>query len=98
MDTLSAFDKLIGAYAKIADMMPRLDRLEHALRNDHNFQNVLALVYADIVEFHRRAYKFVRKNCEYLGYDLFMFLTISQLGLYFSALCGLVSSLDSKRF
>jgi hypothetical protein len=66
MDSLGAFEKLIEAYAKIADMMPRLDRLEHALHNDHNFQNVLALVYSDIVEFHRRAYKFVRKKCEYL--------------------------------
>lgn len=43
--------------------MPRLDRLANALVDDLNFQNVLALLYSDIVEFHRRAYKFVRRKC-----------------------------------
>ncbi|EMD86414.1 hypothetical protein COCHEDRAFT_1116517 [Bipolaris maydis C5] len=62
VDSISAFEKLIEAYGKIADMLPRLDRLNHALADDHNFQNVLALVYSDIVEFHRRAYKFVRRK------------------------------------
>lgn len=66
VDSISAFEKLIEAYGKIADMLPRLDRLSHALFNDHNFQNVLALVYADILEFHRRAYKFVRRKCKLL--------------------------------
>ncbi|RMZ72474.1 hypothetical protein GMOD_00007468 [Pyrenophora seminiperda CCB06] len=61
-DSISAFEKLIEAYGKIADMLPRLDRLNNALVNDHNFQNVLALVYSDIIEFHRRAYKFVRRK------------------------------------
>jgi hypothetical protein len=64
MDTLSAFEKLIEAYGKIADLLPRLDRLSAALGADVNFQNVLALVYSDILEFHRRAYKFVRRRCE----------------------------------
>ncbi|CAN9168468.1 unnamed protein product [Alternaria alternata] len=61
-DSLSALEKLIEAYGKIADMLPRLDRLSNALTDDHNFQNVLALVCSDIVEFHRRAYKFVRRK------------------------------------
>ena len=63
VDSLAAFEKLIDAYGKIADMMPRIDRLASAV-SDANFQNVLALVYADILEFHRRAYKFVRRKCE----------------------------------
>jgi hypothetical protein len=67
VDSISAFEKLIEAYGKIADMLPRLDRLGNALVNDHNFQNVLALVYSDIVEFHRRAYKFVRRKCKFSG-------------------------------
>ncbi|USP82247.1 hypothetical protein yc1106_09521 [Curvularia clavata] len=62
MDSISAFEKLIEAYGKIADMLPRLDRLAKALADDHNFQNVLALVYSDIIEFHQRAYKFVRRK------------------------------------
>jgi hypothetical protein len=65
VDSISAFEKLIEAYGKIADMLPRLDRLGSALVDDHNFQNVLALVYSDIIEFHRRAYKFVRRKWEF---------------------------------
>ncbi|RYN71715.1 hypothetical protein AA0117_g9282 [Alternaria alternata] len=62
VDSLSAFEKLIDAYGKIGDMLPRLDRLSNALVGDQNFQKVLALVFSDIVEFHRRAYKFVRRR------------------------------------
>ncbi|KAI4613948.1 hypothetical protein J4E80_006636 [Alternaria sp. BMP 0032] len=61
-DSISAFEKFIEAYGKIGDIVSRMDRLGDALVNDHNFQNVLALVYSDIVEFHRRAYKFVRRK------------------------------------
>ena len=64
VDSLSAFEKLIDAYGKIGDMLPRLDRLSNALVGDQNFQKVLALVFSDIVEFHRRAYKFVRRKCK----------------------------------
>lgn len=46
-------------------MLPRFDRLASALNHDHNVQVLLALVYADILEFHRRAYKFVRRKCEF---------------------------------
>ncbi|ORY00158.1 hypothetical protein BCR34DRAFT_606363 [Clohesyomyces aquaticus] len=59
-DFQNAFEKLIEAYGKIADALPRFDRLDAALKHDHNFQAVLALVYTDILDFHRRAYKFVR--------------------------------------
>ncbi len=65
MDSLGAFEKLIDAYGRIADVMPRWDRLGNALKDDYNVQNVLALVYSDILEFHRRAYKFVRRRCEF---------------------------------
>jgi hypothetical protein len=51
-------------YGRIADMLPRFDRLGGALSHDHNFQVLLSLVYADILEFHRRAYKFVRRTCK----------------------------------
>ena len=61
---MGAFEKLIDAYEKIADNLPRFDRLGAALKHDHNFQTALALVYADILEFHRRAYKFIRRRCK----------------------------------
>jgi hypothetical protein len=70
VDSLGAFEKLIEAYGKLADMLPRFDRLGTALSHDHNFQALLALVYTDILEFHRRAYKFVRRKCMFDRYLL----------------------------
>ncbi|OQV09949.1 WD domain-containing protein [Cladophialophora immunda] len=58
---LSSFDSLMGAYVKIADSLPRFDRYSVAIPQG-DFQNVLALVYANIIEFHRRAYKFFRRK------------------------------------
>jgi len=52
-------------------MMPRLDRLKSALIDDFNVQKVLALVFSDIIEFHRRAYKFVRRKGEYSAHWTF---------------------------
>lgn len=62
-DYMSAFDKLIAAYEKISESLPRLERLNAALKDNPRFQVLLALVYADILEFHRRAYKFFRQKC-----------------------------------
>ena len=42
--------------------MPRFDRLSSAFREDVDFQRVMALFYADILEFHRRAYKYFRRR------------------------------------
>lgn len=42
--------------------MPRFDRLSVAFKDDTDFQQVLGLFYADILEFHRRAYKFFRRH------------------------------------
>lgn len=61
---MNAFDKLISAYEKIAETLPRLERLNSALKSNANFQVLLALVYADILEFHRRAYKMIRQRCK----------------------------------
>ncbi|KAF1849355.1 uncharacterized protein K460DRAFT_404584 [Cucurbitaria berberidis CBS 394.84] len=61
-DNISAFEKLISAYAQIAENLPRFDRLSNAFRNNPDFQQVLAVVYSDILEFHRQAYKFFRRS------------------------------------
>jgi hypothetical protein len=45
---MSAFERLVEAYGKIWDMLPRLDHLGNALVEDRNSQNVLALVYSDV--------------------------------------------------
>ncbi len=46
----------------IGEAMPRFDRLSAAFKDDTEFQQVLGLFYADILEFHRRAYKFFRRH------------------------------------
>ena len=42
--------------------MPRFDRLSSAFRKDPAFQRVMGYFFADILEFHRRAYKFFRQR------------------------------------
>lgn len=44
----------------ICDNMPRFEKFGVAFQKDPDVQQVLALFYADILEFHRRAYKFFR--------------------------------------
>lgn len=61
---INIFDKLVDAYAQIAEAMPQLDRLRKAFSDDDRFRMVLAMVYADILEFHQRAYKFFRRRGE----------------------------------
>ncbi|KIW69456.1 hypothetical protein PV04_05333 [Phialophora macrospora] len=65
---LSSFDKLMDAYVKIADALPRFDRYSAAFP-EKDFQNVLAFVYTDIIEFHRRAYKFFRRKAWILLFE-----------------------------
>lgn len=61
-DHISAFEKLMTAYGQIAAMLPRFDRQGNALQNEPDLQQALAVVYSDILEFHRHSYKFLRKN------------------------------------
>ena len=56
------FSTLIDAYAQIAEALPRFDRFQKAFDGNSDFQNILAALYAEILEFHRRAYKFFRRR------------------------------------
>ncbi len=42
--------------------MPRFDKLSVAFKDDSEFLQVMTYFYEDILEFHRRAYKFFRKR------------------------------------
>jgi hypothetical protein len=64
-DYTAAIEKLISAYDKIAEVLPRFDRLSAAFQDNLNFQRVVAIVYADILDFHREAYEFFRKQGRY---------------------------------
>ena len=46
----------------IGEAMPRFHKLSSAFKDDAEFLQVMAHFYEDILEFHRRAYKFFRKR------------------------------------
>ncbi|MCJ1426374.1 hypothetical protein MMC29_004277 [Sticta canariensis] len=65
----NVFDKLLEAYKQLAEELPRVDRLRKVFIDDQGFQTVLSLLYADIVEFHQRAYKFFRRRAWYMFFE-----------------------------
>lgn len=61
---VEAFEHIIKGYASIADGLGRFRKLSHAFATDVDFQQTLAVFYADILQFHKQAYKFVRRSGE----------------------------------
>ena len=57
----SVFERILDAYAKIGEALPRFDRYQKIFQQP-DFKHVLALIYADILEFHRRAYKILTRR------------------------------------
>lgn len=49
--------------------MPQIARLQGAFGDNSDFRVVLAMVYEDILEFHRRAYKFFRRRSWQVFFD-----------------------------
>ncbi|KAI0182868.1 hypothetical protein EV127DRAFT_457871 [Xylaria flabelliformis] len=69
-DYVEAFEKIINAYSMIADSLKIFEFLNKAFASNNDFQQTLAVFYADILEFHQYAYKFITRN----GWKL-LFLT-----------------------
>lgn len=61
-ENLDAFKNILEGYSQIAASLPRFDRLGAALSADLNFQEILAVFYADVLTFHDFTYKFVKRN------------------------------------
>ena len=61
-DHVEAFEKIIKGYSRIAEPLERFSRLGEAFSTNLDFQQTLAIFYADILQFHKNAYKFVRRN------------------------------------
>lgn len=59
---VEAFEQIIKGYAQLAESLARFEILDCAFKDDHDFQSVLAVFYADILQFHKHAYKFVRRS------------------------------------
>ena len=49
------------AYCRIGELLPRLHRLNTALSEDAGFQHVLAMIFVDILNFHKEAYMFLQR-------------------------------------
>lgn len=53
-------DSILQAFNDIAAVLPRVDRLKATFQEDGRFNEVIGLIYSDIIDFHQRAYKFFR--------------------------------------
>ncbi|KAH6983392.1 hypothetical protein BKA56DRAFT_583622 [Ilyonectria sp. MPI-CAGE-AT-0026] len=61
-DCVNAFEKIITAYARIAEPLARFKILHHTYSKNMEVQQTLAVFYSDILRFHKEAYKFVRRG------------------------------------
>ncbi|KAK5653425.1 hypothetical protein OQA88_8910 [Cercophora sp. LCS_1] len=61
-DYVAAFDKIIAAYARIAEPLARFCIIEVTYFDNAEVQNTLAVFYSDILRFHKEAYKFVNRG------------------------------------
>jgi hypothetical protein len=59
---VEAFETIIKGYASIAEPLKRFEILGDAFISTPDFQQTLAVFYADILTFHKYAYKFVRRS------------------------------------
>lgn len=62
---VEAFEQLIKGYSRTAASLSRFEILGDAFIGDQDFQQTLAVFYADILQFHKHAYLFVRRSGEY---------------------------------
>lgn len=65
-DFVEAFDVIIKSYAAIANSLGRFESFSHAFKDNQGVQLALSVFYADILQFHNHAYKFVRRRGEYI--------------------------------
>lgn len=59
---IESFDSLIGAYGRIGSSLQRFEILHKSFIGDPRFHESTAAFYADILELHKHAYKFVRRS------------------------------------
>lgn len=59
---VEALEQIMDGYSRIATSLARFAILKTAFATHHGFQESLAAVYDDILQFHQHAYKFVRRS------------------------------------
>ncbi|RYP68939.1 hypothetical protein DL771_006361 [Monosporascus sp. 5C6A] len=63
---VEAFEQIIKGYSRIAESLGGFEMLGKAFSSKLDFQQTLAVFYADILQFHGRAYKLVRRSSEFV--------------------------------
>lgn len=61
-DHIDAFEQIIKGYSRISEALGRFEVLGETFRHDGTFQYCLSVFYANILLFHKNAYKFVRRS------------------------------------
>jgi len=59
---VEAFEQVIKGYSRVAAALGRFEILSDAFTGDQDFQQTFAVFYADILQFHKHAYKFIRRS------------------------------------
>ena len=54
-ESVDVLDNLLAEYGRVAEVLPKLD-IADLPRHDHGFQQVLAMLYVDMLAFHQRVY------------------------------------------
>ncbi len=61
-DFIGAFEQIMKAYSRIAESLGRFELLADSFRTKPELIETFAVFYADILRFHKEAYKFVRRS------------------------------------
>ncbi|KAI0183060.1 NACHT domain protein [Xylaria flabelliformis] len=61
-DYIEAFEQIVKAYSRIGESLTRFEALQQSFHQNPAFQQTLAIFYSDILEFHKEAYKSVRRS------------------------------------
>ena len=61
-----AFVMLLDAYNRLGNSIPQLEGFKHIILSDSHIQNILAWIYGDILEFHRRILSFFQQRCKWI--------------------------------
>ncbi|KAK4441886.1 hypothetical protein QBC34DRAFT_419535 [Podospora aff. communis PSN243] len=62
-DYIEAFERIISAYSRIADSLRRFQVLERSFQGTPELYPTFVVFYANILTFHKAAYKFVSRPC-----------------------------------
>ena len=88
---VEAFEQVIKGYSRVAASLGRFEILSDAFTRDQDFQQTLAVFYADILQFHKHAYKFVRRSGKYFSPYYGRLSDTLQVGSCSSLLLGVAS-------